>query len=87
MDIQSDTMTHTWHFCGDEIIDFHHPGNNKYPWLFWNARPERKSFYLTAIFAQCNYTLLICNRTLYPKWKSQYNQFVIFYACKSIALK
>jgi hypothetical protein len=46
MDIQSHSMSHTWYFCSSEIIDFHHPGNNKYPWLFWNARPERKSYYL-----------------------------------------
>ena len=46
MDIQSHSMSHTWYFCGDEIVDFHHPGSSQYPWLFWNARPERKSFYL-----------------------------------------
>jgi len=46
MDIQSHSMTHTWYFCQDEIIDFHHPGNNKYPWLFWNAFPERKHYFL-----------------------------------------
>jgi peptidoglycan/xylan/chitin deacetylase (PgdA/CDA1 family) len=46
MDIQSHSMTHTWYFCGDEIVDFHHPGSNKYPWLFWNAFPEEKSSYL-----------------------------------------
>ena len=46
MDIQSHSMSHTWFFCNDEIIDFHYPGNNQYPWLFWNACPERKSFYL-----------------------------------------
>lgn len=46
IDIQSHTMSHTWYFCSDEIIDFHHPGNNKYPWIFWNACPDRKSYYL-----------------------------------------
>lgn len=46
MDIQSHSMSHTWFFSSDEIIDFHHPENNQYPWLFWNARPERKSYYL-----------------------------------------
>lgn len=47
IDIQSHSMTHTWYFCGDEIIDFHYPGNNKYPWHFWNTFSERKSSYLT----------------------------------------
>lgn len=46
MDIQSHSMSHTWFFSSDEIIDFHYPGNNQYPWLFWNACPERKSFYM-----------------------------------------
>jgi len=47
MDIQSHSMTHTWYFCSEEIIDFHHPGNTQYPWLFWNASPERKCYCLT----------------------------------------
>lgn len=48
IDIQSHTMTHTWYFCGDRIIDFHHPGlQDTYPWLFWNARPDKKHAYLT----------------------------------------
>ncbi len=46
IDIQSHSMSHTWYFCGDEIIDFHSHGNNKYHWLFWNAYPERKSYYM-----------------------------------------
>ncbi|MBI5676088.1 MAG: polysaccharide deacetylase family protein [Nitrospirae bacterium] len=46
IDIQSHSMSHTWYFTGDEIVDFHHPGNDQFPWLFWNAHPERKSFYL-----------------------------------------
>lgn len=47
MDIQSHSMSHTWYFTDETIIDFHHPGNNNYPWLFWNRHPERKSFYMT----------------------------------------
>src|SRR5712692_3724761 len=31
MDIQCHTLTHTWHFTSDKIIDFHHP-NDSYPW-------------------------------------------------------
>ncbi len=46
IDIQSHSMSHTWFFCSDKIIDFHYPGNNQYPWLSWNANPERKSYYL-----------------------------------------
>jgi peptidoglycan/xylan/chitin deacetylase (PgdA/CDA1 family) len=47
VDIQSHSMSHTWYFCSDEIIDFHSPGNNKYPWLLWNMKPERKSYYIS----------------------------------------
>lgn len=47
MDIQAHSMSHTWYYCEDEIVDFHCPGNRKYPWLFWNANPRRKSYYLS----------------------------------------
>ena len=45
IDIQAHCKTHTWYFTSGEIVDFHHPGDS-YPWLAWNARPERKSLYL-----------------------------------------
>lgn len=45
MDIQSHAMTHTWYFGDDSVVDFHHPGD-PYPWLAWNARPERKYLWL-----------------------------------------
>ena len=45
VDVQAHCKTHTWHFTTKEIIDFHHPGDF-YPWLAWNARPERKSLYM-----------------------------------------
>jgi len=45
MDIQSHTLTHTWCFSDDTLIDFHHP-DDSYPWLIWNARPERKYAWL-----------------------------------------
>jgi len=45
MDIQSHALTHTWHFCGRQIVDWHHPGDC-YPWLAWNARPDRKYLWL-----------------------------------------
>jgi len=41
MDIQSHTLTHTWYFRSDKIIDFHHP-HDSYFWLAWNRFPERK---------------------------------------------
>jgi peptidoglycan/xylan/chitin deacetylase (PgdA/CDA1 family) len=47
IDIQSHSMTHTWYFSGPSVIDFHRPGLNKYPWVAWNERPERKPYYLT----------------------------------------
>ncbi len=44
-DVQSHSMTHTWYFKNDNLIDFHHP-NDKYPWLAWNEVPQRKYAYL-----------------------------------------
>jgi hypothetical protein len=41
MDIQSHTLSHTWYFSSDKLVDFHHP-NDSYPWLAWNEFPERK---------------------------------------------
>jgi peptidoglycan/xylan/chitin deacetylase (PgdA/CDA1 family) len=46
IDIQSHGLTHAWYFSSAEIIDFHHPGD-PYPWLAWNARPERKHLWMT----------------------------------------
>jgi hypothetical protein len=47
-DIQSHTMTHTWHFSGPPVVDFHAPGGTTgYPWLAWNEAPARKHAYLT----------------------------------------
>ena len=47
IDIQSHAMTHTWYFSGPTVVDFHrHHDIAPYPWLFWNARPDRKPFYL-----------------------------------------
>lgn len=46
MDIQSHAATHTWYFKGDRVVDFWAPGNKKYPWMAWNAHPERKAFYM-----------------------------------------
>ena len=47
IDVQSHAMTHTWYFSGPEIVSFHKPYDvTPHPWLFWNARPDRKPFYL-----------------------------------------
>ena len=46
VDIQSHALTHTWYFSGPVLIDFHRPGNNRYPWLAWNLRPDQKPFYM-----------------------------------------
>lgn len=46
VDIQSHALTHTWYFSGPKLIDFHKPGDKKYPWLAWNLRPEQKPFYI-----------------------------------------
>jgi peptidoglycan/xylan/chitin deacetylase (PgdA/CDA1 family) len=45
MDIQGHCKTHTWYFTSPSIVDFHHPAD-RYPWLGWNARPDRKVLYL-----------------------------------------
>jgi len=34
-----------WYFSSAEIIDFHHL--RPYPWLAWNAHPERKHLWMT----------------------------------------
>ena len=39
------SMSHTWYPTGPEIVDFNRPGLST-PWLAWNARPDRKPFYL-----------------------------------------
>ena len=47
LDVQSHSLTHTWYFSGPGIVDFHAPSTAaNYPWMAWNARPERKPFYL-----------------------------------------
>lgn len=48
LDVQSHSLTHTWYFTGPSIEAFYSPSNGAdYPWMAWNARPERKPFYLT----------------------------------------
>ena len=47
LDVQSHSLTHTWHFTGPTIQDFYTPSSAaNYPWMAWNARPDRKPFYL-----------------------------------------
>lgn len=45
LEIGSHSMSHTWYPTGAGIDDYHRPGLTT-PWLAWNARPERKPFYL-----------------------------------------
>ena len=47
IDIQSHSLTHTWYFYSPKLIDFHRPGDNRYPWMAWNKQPDQKPFYLT----------------------------------------
>lgn len=47
MDIQSHAKTHTWFFSGPEVVDFWKPTQETHCWMPWNARPERKPYYLT----------------------------------------
>ena len=47
LDVQSHAMTHTWHFTGPRIVGWHLGDRyTQWPWLAWNARPDRKPFYL-----------------------------------------
>ena len=43
--VQSHLMTHTWYPINDEVVDFHHPGDDNY-WLDWNSYPQDKPYYL-----------------------------------------
>jgi len=48
LDVQCHALTHTWYFSGPEIVDIHRPGgSDAYPWMAWNARPDRKPWYLS----------------------------------------
>lgn len=47
LDVQCHGLTHTWYFSDRKVIDFHRPRKvYPYPWLSWNARPDRKPWYL-----------------------------------------
>jgi peptidoglycan/xylan/chitin deacetylase (PgdA/CDA1 family) len=47
LDIQSHALTHTWYPRGPRVVDIHRPREvAPYPRLAWNARPDRKPFYL-----------------------------------------
>ncbi len=47
LDVQSHSLTHTWHFTGPKVVDYYSPSSAaNYPWMAWNARPERKPFYI-----------------------------------------
>lgn len=48
LDVQSHSLTHTWHFTGPTVVDCYVPGNaHEYPWMQWNSKPDRKPHYLT----------------------------------------
>ena len=48
LDVQSHAMTHTWYFSGPRLVDVHRPRvPDPHPWLAWNARPDRKPYYLS----------------------------------------
>lgn len=43
-DIQSHSMSHNFYFKSDKLIDIH-DGSDKYHWLAWISRPDRKPFW------------------------------------------
>lgn len=47
LDVQCHALTHTWYFSDGIVEDIHRPRPvYPFPWLSWNARPDRKPFYL-----------------------------------------
>lgn len=46
IDIQSHSLTHTWYFSSSRVLGFYFPGEQRFPWLAWNLRPNRKPYYL-----------------------------------------
>lgn len=48
VDIQSHTMSHTWHFKSNNVIDYHRPGD-RYPWLIWNSHPQTRPFWMSGL--------------------------------------
>jgi len=46
VDIQSHSLTHTWYFSSERLVDFVRLGEKRYPWLAWNSYPQKKPFYL-----------------------------------------
>lgn len=47
VDFQSHATTHTWWYSGNRMEAVYTPEKYQiYPWLAWNARPDRKPFYL-----------------------------------------
>jgi len=48
LDVQCHALTHTWYFSGPKVVDIHRlGGSDAYPWMAWNARPDRKPYYLS----------------------------------------
>lgn len=65
IEIQSHSLTHTWYFSSDHIIDYHHPNDNYY-WLFWNKFPDKKSLW----FSEINKHTFDLGRPVYEHGKS-----------------
>ena len=48
IDIQSHSLTHTWYFSGPQLQDYYRKEDTqRYPWMAWNLRPDRKPYYLS----------------------------------------
>ena len=51
VDIQSHSMSHTWYPIDFKVIDVLCKKNfHKYPWIVWNAYPQKKPYYLDSAF-------------------------------------
>jgi peptidoglycan/xylan/chitin deacetylase (PgdA/CDA1 family) len=47
LDVQSHSLSHTWYPTGPDVEDGYLSATaRQYPWMAWNARPERKPYYL-----------------------------------------
>lgn len=47
MDIQSHSMAHDWFFTSPKLLDFYSDQSDRYHWLAWLLKPQRKMFYMT----------------------------------------
>jgi len=66
LDIQSHSMSHNFYFLSEKIIDIYN-GQDKYNWMAWYIKPDRKPFSITedqTCFLQTGYPIFEFGRSL-----------------------